>query len=114
MRFKGRVAVVTAGSIDEAVVRGLGRGRECGRRRSEATLEPLADVLQNGLRIVVGDAGDERIVHEAVAVASETFGPAEELAAVVLFLASPAASFVTGCELVVDGGLLGSLARLSA
>jgi NAD(P)-dependent dehydrogenase (short-subunit alcohol dehydrogenase family) len=33
------------------------------------------------------------------------FGAAEEVARSVLFLASPAASYITGVELVVDGGL---------
>lgn len=37
-------------------------------------------------------------------------GTAAEVAAVILFLASPAASFVTGSAYVVDGGLLASLA----
>jgi NAD(P)-dependent dehydrogenase (short-subunit alcohol dehydrogenase family) len=33
------------------------------------------------------------------------FGKANEVARTVLFLAEPASSFVTGMELVVDGGL---------
>jgi 3-oxoacyl-[acyl-carrier protein] reductase len=34
------------------------------------------------------------------------FGTAEEIAAAVLFLATPSASFVNGARLLVDGGFL--------
>lgn len=40
-------------------------------------------------------------------------GKAEEIAKVVAFLCSPEASFVTGCDLLVDGGVCAALGVLS-
>jgi NAD(P)-dependent dehydrogenase (short-subunit alcohol dehydrogenase family) len=36
-------------------------------------------------------------------------GLAAEVAAMACFLASPAASFVSGCDVLVDGGFMGSV-----
>lgn len=43
-------------------------------------------------------------------IVMKRFGTAEEVSSVVAFLASDAASYVTGQELVVDGGLTGTVA----
>jgi NAD(P)-dependent dehydrogenase (short-subunit alcohol dehydrogenase family) len=49
------------------------------------------------------------IAEEAQAIPMRRLGDVTELARVAVFLSSPAASYVTGTALPVDGGLLQSL-----
>ena len=46
------------------------------------------------------------LAQEAKAVPLQRFGTVEELARVAVFLSSPAASYVTGVALPVDGGVI--------
>jgi 3-oxoacyl-[acyl-carrier protein] reductase len=49
---------------------------------------------------------EEEMLHE---IPMRRFGQAEEIAAVAAFLATPAASYVTGQSICVDGGRTGSI-----
>jgi len=46
------------------------------------------------------------LAEEATAIPLERFGTVEELARVAVFLSSPAASYITGVALPVDGGVV--------
>ena len=54
---------------------------------------------------VVEPPGDARTDHEILQDLARRVGLAEEMAKAALFLASEEASFITGSEFVVDGGI---------
>jgi NAD(P)-dependent dehydrogenase (short-subunit alcohol dehydrogenase family) len=51
----------------------------------------------------------ERMVEMIAQTPLGRLGDGDEIAAVVEFLCSPGASYVTGCDIKVDGGILGRL-----
>ena len=72
---------------------------------STARLKSLAETLASNKGITV----EEQELSMQQEVPLKRFGKAEEIAALVAFLASPAASYITGTNIPVDGGRTGSL-----
>ncbi|MCU0386101.1 MAG: SDR family oxidoreductase [Flavihumibacter sp.] len=72
---------------------------------STARLKSLAQSLAADKGITV----EEQEASMAAEVPLKRFGKAEETAALVAFLASPAAAYITGTSIPVDGGRTGSL-----
>jgi citronellol/citronellal dehydrogenase len=73
---------------------------EWSRYRIRTVCVALGTIFTEGL----GGYGDERIAAWERTVPLGRLGTPEEAAAVIAFLASPAASYVTGTTVVVDGG----------
>ena len=64
----------------------------------------LGDRLASPIAIYAREAVDAARADLTQRSPSQRFGTAEEVASAVLYLASPASSYVVGAELVVDGG----------
>lgn len=82
-----RVNSVSPGSVDTPML--------------QAAAALFSDGSQEGMDVVVGNWG--------TAHALGRVGTIEELGSVISFIASPLASFVTGADIRVDGGLLAQL-----
>lgn len=68
-------------------------------------LDSLIEQISNKRGVGISMIGDEM----AASVPVKRFGTASEIAAVAAFLASPAASYVNGVSIPVDGGRTGSI-----
>ena len=80
--FSGRVYLITGGAsgIGEAIVHFL---------------------AQHGGKAIIADINDDWINRIPLSRA----GTADEIASLVVFLLSPASSYITGTEIVIDGGM---------
>lgn len=76
---------------------------ELAERKIRVNIVSPGPILTPGLEKAVPE---EAKAHLAAATAMQRLGNADEIASAVLFLASDGASFITGTELLVDGGYI--------
>jgi NAD(P)-dependent dehydrogenase (short-subunit alcohol dehydrogenase family) len=76
---------------------------ELADRKIRVNIVSPGPILTPGLEALIPE---EAKAHLSTATALQRFGEADEIAKTVLFLASDAASFITGSEIVADGGYL--------
>jgi NAD(P)-dependent dehydrogenase (short-subunit alcohol dehydrogenase family) len=111
--LQGRSAVVIGGTSGIGRALGLGLADAdvvASARRSAQVDQVAAEIESKGRRIlrVLSDVSDRDSLQKLYDAVVERFGKVEELVGAAVFLASDAASFVSGHILAVDGGFLAS------
>jgi 3-oxoacyl-[acyl-carrier protein] reductase len=98
---KAALANLTVSLADELapdlVVNCIAPGRILTQRRRDRAAEEAR---------AAGESLEQRLAHQAAGVPLGRLGEPREVAAVVVFFASPLVSFVTGQSIIVDGGLV--------
>ena len=103
---------VVGGAVGGGVVGGVVGGRVVGDRVVEGVVGAVAGAAVLGAVVVeatgeIEGAGEQMQGMLAISPVPR-IGTADDIAAAVQWLASPQASFVSGCDLRVDGGVTAS------
>src|SRR6266849_4170214 len=93
-------------SFEETTLEELDRLIDVNVRGTLVATQAALKHMKNGGRIImISSSAGEWAVPQKAATALDRYGHVEEVAALVAFVAGPEASYITGANLTVDGGM---------